>query len=457
MKITILGGGSFGTALACQIAENENNQVTLLVRNEEISEEINREHVNSKYFPNKRLPHNLKASTDLSILGNAELIFLAVPTKSIPQIIDTLKKYLKPESLVVNVAKGLFDEGKTIVEYLREVLEFENIITLKGASFSVEMINSAPTLVTLGFENKAQLIKVETAFSKTNIYLDFTTDIRGVELLSALKNIYAILLGHIDAKYNAANTRFLFLTKAFSEIKIILKAMGGKPETMDLSCGIGDISLTALNDLSRNRTLGLLIGKGFYNPSFQDNSVVLEGIKTLKLIDKAISEDLRRKLPLLQEMISLLVKEGEYTLNLDFDELFKKNYTTVLTYGTFDLLHYGHLEILRRAKQLGDRLIVGLSTDKFNEGKDKVCIIKYEKRKQLLEALPYVDLVIPENTWDQKAEDVQTHHVDVFVMGSDWEGKFDNLKEYCEVRYFPRTRGISTSALKKVLDKDQLF
>lgn len=454
MKITILGGGSFGTALACEIAENNINQVTILVRDEKVKEEINKEHKNSKYFPNKRLPHNLKASTNLSSLRDAELIFLAIPTKSIPQITISLKKYVNSECLIVNVAKGLFDEGQTIVEYLREKLESDNIITLKGASFSVEMINSAPTLVTLGFDNKAQLTKVEAAFSKSNIYLDFTTDIRGVELLSALKNIYAILLGQIDAKYNAANTRFLFLTKAFSEIKIILKAMGGKPETMDLSCGIGDISLTALNDLSRNRTLGLLIGKGFYNSSFQENSVVLEGIKTLNLIDSIISEDLRKKLPLLQELISLLIKEDKTAINLDFDELFKKNYTTVLTYGTFDLLHYGHLEILRRAKQLGDRLIVGLSTDTFNEGKDKVCVIKYEKRKQLLEALPYVDLVIPENTWEQKADDVQTHHVDVFVMGSDWEGKFDNLKEFCEVRYFPRTKGISTSALKKVLDKD---
>ena len=124
----------------------------------------------------------------------------------------------------------------------------------------------------------------------------------------------------------------------------------------------------------------------------------------------------------------------------------------VITYGTFDLLHYGHINLLRRAKELGDYLIVALSTDEFNwNEKQKKCYFSYAQRKKLLEAIRYVDLVIPEERWEQKAEDVKEFRVDTFVMGDDWEGKFDFLKEYCEVVYLPRTPEISTTQIKQEL------
>ena len=124
----------------------------------------------------------------------------------------------------------------------------------------------------------------------------------------------------------------------------------------------------------------------------------------------------------------------------------------VITYGTFDLLHYGHINLLRRAKELGDYLIVALSTDEFNwNEKGKKCYFTYAQRKQLLEAIRYVDLVIPEENWAQKVSDVQEFRVDTFVMGDDWEGKFDFLKDYCEVVYLPRTPEISTTQIKQEL------
>ena len=126
----------------------------------------------------------------------------------------------------------------------------------------------------------------------------------------------------------------------------------------------------------------------------------------------------------------------------------------VITYGTFDLLHYGHINLLRRAKEQGDYLIVALSTDEFNwNEKQKKCYFSYEKRKLLLEAIRYVDLVIPENNWDQKISDVKEFKVDTFVMGDDWEGKFDFLKDYCEVVYLPRTPESSTTQIKGDLKK----
>ncbi len=127
----------------------------------------------------------------------------------------------------------------------------------------------------------------------------------------------------------------------------------------------------------------------------------------------------------------------------------------ILTYGTFDLLHYGHIELLRRARALGDYLVVGLSDDGFNAQKKKVCYFSYEQRKALLEAIRYVDLVIPERSWEQKKEDVKTYQIDCFVMGDDWRGKFDFLKERCEVVYLSRTPEISTTKIKSDLGNER--
>ncbi len=126
----------------------------------------------------------------------------------------------------------------------------------------------------------------------------------------------------------------------------------------------------------------------------------------------------------------------------------------VITYGTFDLLHYGHINLLQRAKQLGDYLIVALSTNEFNEKKGKKCYFSYEIRKKLLESIRYVDLVIPENDWQQKIKDVRLYGVDIFVMGNDWTGKFDFLKDYCEVVYLARTPEISTTKIKNDIHAD---
>ena len=127
--------------------------------------------------------------------------------------------------------------------------------------------------------------------------------------------------------------------------------------------------------------------------------------------------------------------------------------TRVITYGTFDLLHYGHINLLRRAKQYGDYLIVALSTDDFNwNQKRKKCYFSFDKRKALLEAIRYVDLVIPEESWDQKVTDVREYHIDTFVMGDDWKGEFDFLQdEGVDVVYLPRTPEVSTTQIKRDL------
>jgi glycerol-3-phosphate cytidylyltransferase len=124
---------------------------------------------------------------------------------------------------------------------------------------------------------------------------------------------------------------------------------------------------------------------------------------------------------------------------------------TILTYGTFDLFHPGHVALLRRAKELGTRLVVGLSTDEFNAVKGKKSVMSYEDRKTVLESCRYVDLVIPESRWGQKPDDAIRHEADVFVMGGDWVGKFDFMSEYCRVVYFDRTPDVSSTGIKNKL------
>lgn len=126
----------------------------------------------------------------------------------------------------------------------------------------------------------------------------------------------------------------------------------------------------------------------------------------------------------------------------------------VITYGTFDLIHRGHINLLRRAKEMGDYLIVAISTDQFNTQKNKKAYHSFEDRKMILESIRYVDEVILEETWEQKIDDIHKHHIDVFVMGDDWQGEFDFLADYCTVMYVPRTNGVSTSMIKNDLSEN---
>lgn len=147
----------------------------------------------------------------------------------------------------------------------------------------------------------------------------------------------------------------------------------------------------------------------------------------------------------------LITMAINHNILISFFCLEGKNMKKVITYGTFDLLHAGHINILRRAKEMGDYLIVAVSTDEFNRIKKKKAYHTFENRKMILEAIRYVDEVIPEESWEQKIDDVMKHDIDIFVMGNDWKGKFDYLHEYCDVVYLPRTIGISTTKIKKDL------
>lgn len=274
-KIVFVGSGAIATAVGNVLARNGMYDVTLLSIEKEVVESINNQRLNISYFPNVKLSRTLKASSDINILGDADVIFMAIPSTAVVDYLFENKKYLNPRAIIVNLAKGFGKDDKLIPDCVRTFL-VNPILTMKGPSFAREIINRQETGFTLASYTNEYFNDIADLFENTNIYFDYSNDINGVEYASILKNIYAIIIGMLDANYDSANMRSLIITKAINEMRNLLISFGGKDITMFNYCGFGDFSLTALNDLSRNRTLGLLIGKGFFNSGISEK-VVLEG------------------------------------------------------------------------------------------------------------------------------------------------------------------------------------
>jgi len=262
-NIVFLGAGSIGTALGNSLAARQDLNVSLLSVEHDVVDTITSSNINQKYFPNIRLNQSLKATTDQNILKNAGVVFIAIPSVAVVDYMQQIRLLLPENALLVNLAKGFGCHQQIISQCLAEHLP-NPVCALKGPSFAREIINNSPTAFTLAANDIELCKQLEPIFDETNLFVDITNDLLGVEISSILKNIYAILIGIVDAHFNSPNLRFMMFTRAFNEMRNILIHFGGHEETMFRYCGIGDFGLTALNDLSRNRTLGLLIGKGLY-------------------------------------------------------------------------------------------------------------------------------------------------------------------------------------------------
>lgn len=287
-NIVFLGAGSIGTSLGNSLAVRTDLNVSLLSVETEVVETITTSHINQKYFPNIRLNPELKATSDQHVLTDASLVFIAIPSVVVVEYLKGIEHLLPENAILVNLAKGFGCDDQIISACLAKHLP-NQVCALKGPSFAREIINNSPTAFTLASTNDEISRRIEPIFAETNIFIDTTSDLFGVEIISILKNIYAILIGIVDAHFNSPNLRFMMFTRAFNEMRNILIHFGGHEETMFNYCGIGDFGLTALNDLSRNRTLGLLIGKGFFNEGIP-NKVVLEGRIAMSIILKKLSE-----------------------------------------------------------------------------------------------------------------------------------------------------------------------
>jgi glycerol-3-phosphate dehydrogenase (NAD(P)+) len=307
-KICIVGAGAIGTALANVLAHNSNLEVILYSIEEQVVDSINQRQYNQKYFPNTKLTWRLKASGDVNVLSESSVIFLAIPSSVMLDFVIESKHLFAPDAILVNMAKGLSkDVHFTIAESIQANVS-QRVATLKGPTFARDLIDKMPTAFTLGSVHEELFPLFKEIVADTNVYLDFSTDLRGVELLSTMKNIYAIATGIIDAQFDSPNLRFMFLTKAFNEMRSILIHFGGAKKTIFKYCGYGDFGLTALNDLSRNRTLGLLIGKGFFSENI--SNMVLEGKNAVNIFSGILSQDenLTEKFAIINELQKVLTQ-----------------------------------------------------------------------------------------------------------------------------------------------------
>lgn len=310
INICIAGAGSIGTALGQALAPCSHLNVTLLSIENEVVEDINELHINRTYFPQIRLDRRLQATIDPVALSHADILFLAIPSSVIIPYILQYKGIINPLAIIVNLAKGFAGNHETIVEDLQNTVN-NQVCSLKGPTFARELINNMPTAMTVGATDISIFDRLHDVFKGTVIHIDYTSDIKGVEILSILKNIYAIIIGIVDAHFNSPNLRFLVFTRAFNEMLQLLLLFGGKQETMFRYCGIGDFGLTALNDLSRNRTLGLLIGKGFFSEDIS-GKVVLEGRVAVDIIVKKID--------------AIKANKEDFLMLNELDKVFSGNY-----------------------------------------------------------------------------------------------------------------------------------
>lgn len=481
-KVGLLGAGTWGMALARMLCNAGHSVVAWSALPAEI-EELDRTR-RQKNLPNMEIPESVIFTKRIKDACDCkDILLFAVPSVFVRSTSKLASPFVLEGQIIVDVAKGIEpDTLMTMSEVIRSEIPHAKVVALSGPTHAEEVARDLPTTIVSACEDMALAEYVQKLFSNPVLRVYTNTDVKGVELCGALKNIIALAAGISAGLGYGDNTKAALITRGLAEIERLGVKMGCLPETFSGLAGIGDLIVTATSKHSRNNRCGYMIGQG-YAPSVAVKQVgmVVEGINALPAA-MALSEKYAIELPIItavNEIINHGVSPRESVRDLmgrdSKTELPKpvicpgyettenknaalwakgeQNMKRVITYGTFDLLHYGHINLLRRAKALGDYLIVVISTDEFNwNEKHKKCYFSYEQRKALVEAIRYVDLVIPEENWSQKRTDMHEYHIDTFVMGDDWKGKFDFLKEEgVEVVYLPRTPEISSSQIKRDL------
>lgn len=485
-KVSVVGAGTWGIALANLLCTVDHDVTVWSAISDEI-DYIKKYHKHPK-LKDVPIDERLHLTTDLkeAVVG-MKVVVMAVPSVFVRSTAARIAEYIQDDQIIVDVAKGI--EPKTLMtmseiihEEINKVKPFAygQIVALSGPTHAEEVSVKMPSTIVSACVNDNNATIVQETFSAPYMRVYTNNDIKGVELCGALKNIIALACGISRGLGYGDNAVAALVTRGISEISRLGLALGCPIHTFYGLAGLGDLVVTCTSPHSRNNQCGHFIGEGIpVKKAIEKVGMVVEGINALDAAD-TLSVKYNVELPIIRcvyevvkfnlepaiavKKLFIRRKKAEIPFSVletmyENPEMKKgeKKMKRVITYGTFDLLHYGHINLLRRAKALGDYLIVALSTDEFNAlSKNKHCYFSYEERKMLLESMRYVDLVIPEESWDQKVKDCKEYHVDVFVMGDDWEGKFDFLKdEGVEVVYLPRTPEISTTKIKTDLNVDK--
>lgn len=484
-SVGVLGAGTWGMALA-RMLSNSGYQVTIWSAIEREIDEFSKNRVHPN-LPGMKIPDEIIFTKNVEeACAGHDILLFAVPSVFVRSTTATAREFIPDGQIIVDVAKGiepdtLYTMSEVISDELKKDGKHGNVklVALSGPTHAEEVSRDLPTTIVSACADLEAAEKVQDIFMNTCMRVYTNVDTTGVELCGAMKNIIALAAGVSTGLGYGDNAKAALITRGMAEISRLGLAMGCMEQTFHGLAGMGDLIVTATSMHSRNNKAGMLIGKG-YTPdeAVKEVGMVVEGINALPAAME-LKERYHVEMPIV-EAINAVINEGanpadtvaalmnrdkktelsKSVLDINFENSILKSkrdggMRRVITYGTFDLLHYGHINLLRRAKALGDYLVVVLSSDEFNWNmKQKKCYFTYEQRKELLMATRYVDLVIPEESWEQKRSDVHEYHIDTFVMGDDWRGKFDFLKEEgVEVVYLPRTPEISTTQIKKDLNK----
>lgn len=479
-KIGILGTGTWGTALGKMLA-NTGHDVVMWSAIEKEIDDLSSTYIHPN-LPGMTIPQQIRFTKSIQeVCQDQDVLIFAVASVYVRSTASKAAAYIPDDQIIVDVGKGIeTDTLLTLSEVIRDELQKDGthqaiqLVALSGPTHAEEVALDMPTLIVSACTNLEVAEKIQDIFSNTCMRVYTNIDVKGVELCGALKNIIALASGISAGLGYGDNAKAALITRGMAEITRLGLAMGCVDQTFAGLSGMGDLIVTATSVHSRNNRAGYLIGQGKKpEEAVKEVGMVVEGINALPAAMK-LSKQYGVELPIIsavdavinhdadpaEAVAALMQREKKTELTKSAQEIHfesnllkntrKTGMKRVITYGTFDLLHYGHINLLKRARALGDYLIVVVSSDEFNwNEKHKKCYFTYEQRKHLLESIRYVDLVIPEENWEQKRSDMHEYHVDTFVMGDDWKGKFDFLKEEgVEVVYLPRTPEISTSQIK---------
>lgn len=477
-KIGVLGAGTWGMALSRMLANSGNNVTVWSALEQEVEEfSATRRHPN---LPGMEIPASIAFTKQIeTVCTGMDILLFAVPSPFVRSTARLAAPFIPDGQIIVDVAKGIEAETlKTMTQVIADELKNPSVrlVALSGPTHAEEVAADLPTTIVSSCEDPQIAQQVQDVFFNTCMRVYTNSDVLGVELCGAMKNIIALAAGIAVGLGFGDNTKAALITRGIAEIARLGTAMGCDEHTFGGLAGIGDLIVTATSPHSRNNRCGTLLGQGVPPAeAVKQVGMVVEGINALPAamrmadiygvelpIMSAVNAIVNQGISPSGAVATLMNREKKPEIpESSLDYLFKENekgitpMKRVITYGTFDLLHYGHLNLLRRAKAQGDYLVVALSTDEFNwNEKQKKCYFSYQQRKEMLEALRYVDLVIPEENWEQKRTDIHEYHIDTFVIGDDWKGKFDFLREEgAEVVYLPRTPEISTTQIKNDLHK----
>lgn len=318
MIISVIGAGSYGTALA-QLISNNVDQVLLFGRDRSLLDNINKNNVNKRYFPSLALSSNIKAldlAKEARLLEDSNIVLFSVPSGVTKEVAKKLSPYLV-DKIIISTAKGIeYPSLNTMSQLISNATASSKVFSISGPTFADELIKGFLSGFTVGADNEESRQIIMELLNSPNIICDFSEDITGVELCGVLKNIYSIAMGIFDSYSQSNNEHHAFLNLCFKEMKYILDHTVSDTNIINKFCCFGDFNLTTNTDKSRNRTLGLMVGKGLLRMNEFNPSIIFEGIKSVKAIRKK-SKDLNLNIPIINFVFQALNQKTNIKISIE--------------------------------------------------------------------------------------------------------------------------------------------